>query len=127
MHGFGSHTYSMINKDEVRHWVKYHFRSQQGIQNWTDQEAEYIVSKDRESSGRDLYSAIEAGDYPKWKMYIQVMTEEEAEKTSFNPFDLTKMWPKKDFPLIEVGEYELNKVPDNFFQDVEQRPSLLPI
>lgn len=117
----------MINKDEVRHWVKYHFRSQQGIQNWTDQEAEYIVSKDRESSGRDLYSAIEAGDYPKWKMYIQVMTEEEAEKTSFNPFDLTKMWPKKDFPLIEVGEYELNKVPDNFFQDVEQRPSLLPI
>jgi catalase len=120
MHGFGSHTYSMVNENGLRHWVKYHFRSQQGIQNFTDQEAAKVVSMDRESSGRDLYDAIEAGDFPKWKMYIQVMTEEEAEKCPFNPFDLTKMWPKKDYPLIEVGEYELNKVPDNFFQDVEQ-------
>ncbi len=120
MHGFGSHTYSMFNADGERVWVKFHFRSQQGIQNFTDQEASQVIGSDRESSGRDLYEAIEKGMYPKWKMYIQVMTEEEAEKLSYNPFDLTKMWLKKDFPLIPVGEYELNKNAENYFQDVEQ-------
>ena len=120
MHGFGSHTYSMYNDEGKRVWVKFHFRSQQGILNYTDQEAEMVNGKDRESSGRDLYTAIENGNYPKWKMYIQVMTEEEAKKHPTNPFDITKMWLKKDFPLIPVGEYVLNKYPDNFFQDVEQ-------
>lgn len=120
MHGFGSHTYSMYNEDGERVWVKFHFRSEQGIQNYTDQEAEKVNGKDRESSGRDLYEAIEKGMYPKWKMYIQVMTEEEAKNHPTNPFDLTKMWLKKDYPLIPVGEYILNKYPDNFFQDVEQ-------
>lgn len=120
MHGFGSHTYSMYNEDGERVWVKFHFRSEQGIQNYTDQEAEMVNGKDRESSGRDLYEAIEKGMYPKWKMYIQVMTEEEAKNHPTNPFDLTKMWLKKDYPLIPVGEYVLNKYPDNFFQDVEQ-------
>lgn len=120
MHGFGSHTYSMYNEDGERVWVKFHFRSEQGIQNYTDQEAEKVNGKDRESSGRDLYEAIEKGMYPKWKMYIQVMTEEEAKNHPTNPFDLTKMWLKKDYPLIPVGEYVLNKYPDNFFQDVEQ-------
>ncbi|MFR9277359.1 MAG: catalase [Peptoniphilus senegalensis] len=120
MHGFGSHTYSMYNEEGTRVWVKFHFRSQQGILNYTDQEAEKVNGKDRESSGRDLYTAIENGNYPKWKMYIQVMTEEEAKNHPTNPFDITKMWLKKDFPLIPVGEYELNKYPDNFFQDVEQ-------
>lgn len=120
MHGFGSHTYSMYNDEGKRVWVKFHFRSQQGILNYTDQEAEKVNGKDRESSGRDLYTAIENGNYPKWKMYIQVMTEEEAKKHPTNPFDITKMWLKKDFPLIPVGEYVLNKYPDNFFQDVEQ-------
>lgn len=120
MHGFGSHTYSMYNDDGERVWVKFHFRSEQGIQNYTDQEAEKVNGKDRESSGRDLYEAIEKGMYPKWKMYIQVMTEEEAKNHPTNPFDLTKMWLKEDYPLIPVGEYVLNKYPDNFFQDVEQ-------
>lgn len=120
MHGFGSHTYSMINAEGERVWVKFHFRSQQGILNFTDQEAETVVGKDRESSGRDLYEAIEKGMYPKWKMYIQVMTEQQAKELPYNPFDLTKMWLKKDFPLIPVGEYVLNKNADNYFQDVEQ-------
>lgn len=120
MHGFGSHTYSMINAQGERVWVKYHFRSQQGIQNYTDQEAEKVNGMDRESSGRDLYEAIEKGEYPKWKMYIQVMTEEQAKNHPQNPFDLTKMWLKEDYPLIPVGEYVLNKNADNYFQDVEQ-------
>lgn len=120
MHGFGSHTYSMINADNERVWVKFHFRTQQGIENLTDQEAAEIIGRDRESHQRDLYESIENGDYPKWKMYIQVMTEEEAEKMPYNPFDLTKVWYKKDFPLIEVGEFELNRNPDNYFADVEQ-------
>ncbi|WBW50489.1 catalase [Peptoniphilus equinus] len=120
MHGFGSHTYSLINDKNERVWVKFHHRSVQGIQNFTDQEAEMVVGKDRESSGRDLYEAIEKGMYPKWKFYIQVMTEEQAKDCPFNPFDLTKMWPKKAYPLIEVGEWELNRNADNFYQDVEQ-------
>ncbi|MDO5713617.1 MAG: catalase [Tissierellia bacterium] len=120
MHGFGSHTYSMFNDAGERVWVKFHFRSQQGIQNYTDQEAEIVAGKDRESHGRDLYEAIEKGMYPKWKLYIQVMTEEQAEHHPTNPFDLTKMWLKKDYPLIPVGEYVLNKNADNYFQDVEQ-------
>ncbi len=120
MHGFSSHAYSMINADNERVWVQYHFRSQQGIQNLTDQEAGAVVADDRESHQRDLYHAIEQGNYPKWKMYIQVMTEEEAEQLDYNPFDLTKVWYKEDFPLIEVGEFELNKNPENYHLDVEQ-------
>ena len=120
MHGFSSHTYSLINDKNERVWVKFHFRSMQGIQNLTDQEAEKVISSDRESHQRDLYEAIEKEKYPKWKMYIQVMTEEEAENMPYNPFDLTKVWYKKDFPLIPVGEFELNKNPENYFADVEQ-------
>ena len=120
MHGFSSHTYSLINAANERVWVKFHFRSQQGIQTLTDQEAEMVVAKDRESHQRDLYTAIEKGIFPKWTMFIQVMTEEQAREMPYNPFDLTKMWYKKDFPLIEVGELVLNKNPDNYFADVEQ-------
>lgn len=120
MHGFGSHTYSMYNDAGERFWVKFHFRSEQGILNFTDQESEIVAGKDRESSGRDLYEAIEKGMFPKWKLFIQVMTEEQAENHPTNPFDLTKMWLKEEYPLIPVGEYVLNKYPDNFFQDVEQ-------
>lgn len=120
MHGFGSHTYSMINDKNERVWVKFHHISQQGILNFTDQEAEMVVGKDREASQRDLYNAIEQGKFPKWKTYIQVMTEEEAKNLPYNPFDLTKIWYKKDFPLIEVGEWELNRNPENYFAEVEQ-------
>ncbi|MFA6862890.1 MAG: catalase [Dysgonamonadaceae bacterium] len=120
MHGFGSHAYSFISKNNKRTWVKFHFRSQQGILNFTDQEAEQIVGKDRESHQRDLYTAIEKKMFPKWKMYIQLMTEEQADAMETNPFDLTKMWLKKDFPLMPVGEFELNRNPDNYFADIEQ-------
>lgn len=120
MHGFSSHAFSFINEDNERTWVKFHFRSQQGIKNFTDQEAGMVVNDDRESSGRDLYEAIEKGEFPKWKMYVQLMTEEQARNMDNNPFDLTKMWLKEDYPLMEVGYFELNRNPDNFFQDVEQ-------
>lgn len=100
--------------------MKFHFRSQQGIKNLTNEEAAKIIADDRESHQRDLYEAIERGEFPKWTMYIQVMPEADAEKVPYHPFDLTKVWPKKDYPLIEVGEFELNRNPENFFADVEQ-------
>ena len=120
MHGFGSHAYSFLNAANERIWVKFHFRTQQGIQNLTDAEAEALVGKDRESHQRDLYKSIETGDFPRWTLFIQVMTAERAKAFPFNPFDLTKVWPKRDFPLIEVGYFELNRNPENFFADVEQ-------
>ncbi|TWI07257.1 catalase [Aerolutibacter ruishenii] len=120
MHGFGSHTYSFWNEKGERYWVKFHFRTQQGIKNLTDAEAAGIIGNDRESHQRDLFDAIERGEFPKWKMYIQVMPEAEAERVPYHPFDLTKVWPKGDYPLIEVGEFELNRNPENFFADVEQ-------
>ena len=120
MHGFGSHTYSLISAQNERYWVKFHFVTQQGIRNLTDAEAEALVGKDRESHQRDLYEAIERGEFPKWKMYVQVMPEADADKVPYHPFDLTKIWPKADYPLIEVGEFELNRNPQNFFMDVEQ-------
>ncbi len=120
MHGFSSHAYSFINDDGNRVWVKFHFRSQQGILNLTDQEAARVVATDRESHQRDLYEAIEKGMYPTWKMYVQIMTEEQADAMDDNPFDLTKMWHKRDYPLLPVGEFELNRNPANYFADVEQ-------
>ncbi|WNN45260.1 MULTISPECIES: catalase [Winslowiella] len=120
VHGFGSHTYSFINDRQERFWVKFHMKCQQGIQNLMDDEAEQLIGKDRESSQRDLYDAIEAGNFPRWKFYIQVMPEAEASQTPYNPFDLTKVWPHGDYPLIEVGEFELNRNPENYFAEVEQ-------
>ena len=119
-HGFSSHTYSLWNQAGERFWVKMHFRTQQGIKNLTDAEAGELVAQDRESHQRDLYEAIERGEYPKWTMFIQVMPEADAEKYALHPFDLTKVWYKGDYPLIEVGEFELNKNSENFFADVEQ-------
>ncbi len=120
MHGFSSHTFSFINASNERHWVKFHFKSQQGIRNLSDGEAETIVGKDRESHQRDLYDALERGEFPKWTLYVQVMPENEASKVPYHPFDLTKVWPHGDYPLIEVGVMELNRNPENFFADVEQ-------
>jgi catalase len=120
MHGFGSHTFSMVNARGERFWVKYHLRSEQGIRTLTDQEAEALVGRDRESHQRDLFDAIERRELPRWTMYIQVMPEQEAERCPYHPFDLTKVWLKKDYPLIEVGVLELNRNPDNYFADVEQ-------
>lgn len=120
MHGFGSHTFSLINADNERYWVKFHFRTQQGIKNLTDDEAAKLVGMCRESHQRDLYESIEKGDYPKWTMFIQIMSEKEAKECPYNPFDLTKVWFHGDSPLIEVGEFELNRNPENYFAEVEQ-------
>ncbi|OAN66593.1 catalase [Sphingomonas sp. TDK1] len=120
MHGFGSHTYSMINADRERVWVKFHWRTQQGIANLTDAEAAAVVAGDRESHGRDLLEAIDGGDFPKWTLFLQVMTEAQAKAHRHNPFDLTKVWPKGEYPLIEVGEIELNRYPENYHAEVEQ-------
>ena len=120
MNGYGSHTFSMIDANNERTWVKFHFKTDQGQKHLTDAEAEIVVGKDRESHQADLYNAIEEGNYPSWTLKIQVMTEEQAEKSPFNPFDLTKVWPKGDYPLIEVGKMELNRNPENFFAEVEQ-------
>jgi catalase len=120
MHGFGSHTFSMLNAANERVWVKFHFRTQQGIENLTDAEAEALVAKDRESNGRDLLNAIATGNYPRWTLFIQVMTEAQAKTHRHNPFDLTKVWPKAEYPLIEVGVMELNRYPENYFAEVEQ-------
>ncbi len=120
MDGFGSHTYSFINSDNERYWVKFHFKTQQGIKNLTDAEAEAIIGKDRESHQKDLFESIEKGDFPKWTLYVQIMPEKEADTYKYHPFDLTKVWLKKDYPLIEVGVLELNKNPENYFAEVEQ-------
>ena len=120
MHGFGSHTFSFINAQQERYWVKFHFRTQQGIKNLTDAEAEALVGKDRESHQRDLYESIENGEFPRWTLFVQIMPESDAVSLSYNPFDLTKVWPHGDYPLIEVGVMELNRNPDNYFAEVEQ-------
>ncbi len=120
MDGFGSHTFSFINADNERYWVKFHFKTQQGIKNLTDAEAAQVVAEDRESHQRDLYESIENGDFPKWTLSVQIMPEKDASSYHINPFDLTKVWPHADYPLIEVGEMELNCNPENYHAEVEQ-------
>jgi len=120
MNGYGSHTFSLINDKNERVWVKFHLKTQQGIKCLTDQEAEAIIAKDRENHQRDLLESIDNSDYPKWDIKIQVMSEGESKKCNFNPFDLTKVWPHKDYPMIDVGVMELNRNPENYFADVEQ-------
>ncbi len=120
MHGFGSHTFSMINANWERVWVKFHFKTQQGIKNFTDVEATQMKGENPDFAQEDLVNAIEKGNFPKWTLYIQVMTEEQAKEFRWNPFDVTKVWFHEDFPLIEVGELELNTLPPNYFAHVEQ-------
>jgi catalase len=120
MNGYGSHTYSFINAANERFWVKFHFKTQQGHKHWTNAEGAEVVGRTRESTQEDLYGAIERGEFPKWNLRVQIMPELDAEKTPYNPFDLTKVWPHKDYPLIDVGVLELNRNPDNYFAEVEQ-------
>jgi catalase len=120
MHGFGSHTYSFLNDAGERYWVKFHFKSMQGIRNLANAEAAATIAADRESAQRDLFEAIEAGEFPRWRVCVQIMSELEADRTPYDPFDLTKVWPHADYPLIEVGVLELNRNPDNYFAEVEQ-------
>ena len=120
VNGYGSHTYSLINASGERFWVKFRFKTLQGIETITNAEAEAIVAKDRESNQRDLFENIQAGNFPKWSFEIQIMTNEEAKECSFNPFDLTKVWPHKDYPMIKVGVMTLNENPKNYFNEIEQ-------
>ena len=120
VNGYGSHTYSFINAQSERFWVKFHFKTLQGIQCMSNAESDAVIAKDRESSQRDLFEAIERGDFPKWRFCVQIMSEKAAATYRWNPFDLTKVWPHGDFPLIEVGILELNRNPENYFAEVEQ-------
>jgi catalase len=120
MNGYGCHTFSLFNDKGERFWVKFHFKTMQGIQCLTDEEAARIIAADRESHQRDLFESIAKGDFPKWKMQVQIMPELDAEKVPYHPFDITKIWPHKDYPLIDVGIVELNRNPENYFAEVEQ-------
>ncbi|MCX2480290.1 catalase [Pedobacter sp. MC2016-15] len=120
MDGFGSHTFSLISADQKRYWVKFHFKTAQGIQNLSNEEAAALAGNDRESHQRDLYESIENGDFPKWTLYVQLMEEEDAYSYHLNPFDLTKVWPHQDYPLMQVGELVLDRNPENYFAEVEQ-------
>lgn len=120
INGYGSHTYSFVNAIGERYWVKFHFKSLQGHAYYTDAEAAQLVGQDRESAQADLFHSIAKGDYPRWRFCVQVMSEKAAETYPINPFDLTKVWPHRDYPLIEVGILELNRNPQNYFAEVEQ-------
>lgn len=120
MDGFSSHTFSLINAKNELFYVKWHFKTKQGIKNFTAEEAEAMRGQDPDYGQRDLFEAIKRGDFPKWKVSVQVMPEKEAETYHLNPFDLTKVWPHKDYPLQEVGELVLDRNPQNYFAEVEQ-------
>lgn len=120
MNGYGSHTFSLINAQGDRVWCKFHFKTLQGIQNLTPEEAAKIKGEDPDHATRDLFESIQRGEYPKWRVCVQVMTEEQALHHRDNPFDLTKVWKHSEYPLIEIGILELNRNPENYFAQVEQ-------
>ncbi|WP_028115851.1 catalase [Ferrimonas senticii] len=120
MNGYGSHTFSLWNAKGERFWIKYHFKTLQGIKNLSNEQANKLKGIDPDHAQRDLYAAIEDGDCPKWSVNLQIMPEADAKEYHLNPFDLTKVWPHKDYPLIEIGVLELNRNPDNYFNEVEQ-------
>ena len=120
MNGYSSHTFKWYNKKGEYFWVQYHFKTEQGIQNFTRQEATRMAGENADYATRDLYGAIAKGDYPAWKVCVQIMTPEEAQKYRFDIFDITKVWPHADFPLVEIGKMVLNRKPENYFAEVEQ-------
>jgi catalase len=120
MNGYGSHTFSFWNAEGERFWVKFHFKTRQGHAHYSNAEGAAVVGQSRESYQEELFGAIERGAYPKWTCYVQIMPEADAEETPYNPFDLTKVWPHADYPLIKVGELELNRNADNYFAEIEQ-------
>ena len=120
MDGFSSHTFSLINSKNELFYVKWHFKTKQGIKNFTREDADAMRGIDPDYAQRDLFESIRKGDFPKWRVAVQIMPEKEAETYHVNPFDLTKVWPHKDYPLIEVGELVLDRNPENYFAEVEQ-------
>lgn len=120
MNGYSSHTYMWVNSAGERFWVKYHFISDQGVENLTNEEAARMAGTDADLHRRDLFEAINRGEYPSWTLSVQIMPYADARTYRFNPFDLTKTWPQKDYPRIEVGRMTLNENPVNFFAQIEQ-------
>jgi catalase len=120
MNGYSSHTYMWLNGGGERFWVKYHFKTDQGVENLTQQEGNAIAGENPDFHVHDLYSAIETGDHPSWTLHMQVMPFVDAAGYRFNPFDLTKVWPHADYPLIKVGRMVLDRNPENYFAEVEQ-------
>ncbi len=120
MNGYSSHTYSAINRDRKRHWIKIHCKTNQGIKNLRAADAERVKGQDPDHARRDLFESIERGEFPKWTMYWQIMPEEAARNYHIHPFDLSKVWPHGDYPLVEVGHFELNRNPQNYFAEIEQ-------
>ena len=120
INGYGSHTYSLINTANKRVWVKFHFKTMQGHQHWTNAEGREVVGRSRETTQEDLFAAIERDDFPKWKVQVQIMPEPDVGKHWYNPFDLTKVWPHGDYPVIDIGVMELNRNPENYYAEVEQ-------
>ena len=118
--GYGSHTFQWVNEQGEAFWVKYHFKTRQGVENFTDEEATTTAGQNPDCHREDLYNAIEEGNYPVWDVKVQIMPLDEAENYRFNPFDLTKVWSKKDYPLHDVGYFVLNRNPHNFFAQIEQ-------
>ncbi len=120
MNGYSSHTFKWYNDKGEHVWVQYHFKTEQGIRNLTREEAETIKGKDPDHATRDLYDAIGLGDYPSWRLEVQIMTPGEAETYRFDPFDITKVWPHADYPPVTIGRMVLNRNPENYFAEVEQ-------
>jgi catalase len=120
MNGFSSHTYMWFNEKGEHHWVKLHFKTEQGIRNFTGEEAARMRGIDPDVATRDLHAAIAGGDYPSWRLEVQIMTPEQAKTYRFDPFDITKVWPHADFPPVTIGRMVLNRNPENYFAEVEQ-------
>ncbi|MBP1916964.1 catalase [Lederbergia galactosidilyticus] len=120
MNGYGSHTFKWVNAEGEAVWVKYHFKTEQGVKNLDVKLAEKLAGENPDYHTEDLFNAIEKGDLPKWKLYVQIMPIEDANTYRFDPFDVTKVWSQKDYPLIEVGEMVLDRNPENYFAEVEQ-------
>ena len=120
MHGFGSHTFKWVNAEGDGVWVKYHFKTEQGVKNLSPDVAAKLAGENPDYHTEDLFNAIEKGDFPSWKLYVQIMPLEDADTYRFDPFDVTKVWSQKDYPLIEIGRMVLDRNPENYFAEVEQ-------
>lgn len=120
MHGFGSHTFKWVNKEGEGVWVKYHFKTNQGVKNLAPDVAAKIAGENPDYHTEDLFNAIDKGEFPSWTLYVQIMPIEDADTYRWDPFDVTKVWSQKDYPLIEVGRMVLNRNPENYFAEVEQ-------
>jgi catalase len=120
MNGYSSHTYMWVNAEGVRSWVKYHFISDQGVECLTQAEADALAGKDSDYHVRDLFEAIKRDEFPSWTLKVQVMPFEDAKDYRFNPFDMTKVWPHGDYPLVEVGKMTLDRNPADYHSEIEQ-------